>query len=70
MKARGQITKMGPVEGSDSMLQVEISTTTQQFAGGRDHPIGIKTIVMAERAALKDFSIGDFFEITIEVKKP
>ncbi len=70
MKARGQITKMGSVDGSEGLLQVEISTTTQQFAGGRDHAIGIKTIVTAERAALKDFSIGDFFEITIEVKKP
>ena len=70
MKARGQITKMGPVDGAEGLLQLEISTNAQQFAGGRDHAIGIKTIITAERAALKDYAIGDFFEITIEVKKP
>lgn len=70
MRGRGQITKMGPVEGSEGLLQVEITTSSQQFAGGRDHAIAIKTIITAERAALKDFALGDFFEIEIEIKKP
>jgi len=70
VKGRGQITRMGPVDGSEGLLQLEISTTAQQYAGGRDHAIGIKTIVTADRASLKDFALGDFFEITIEVKRP
>jgi hypothetical protein len=72
MKVRGQIRSVTPIDGAaalDVMLRVELTGAGKIYTGGRDHPVFVQVNITADRAALKDYTIGDFFDVAIEVNQ-
>jgi hypothetical protein len=66
MKVKGQIFGIEAVPGKADAFAVRIAAQGRKHSGGRDQEILVELVVEASRGTLRDFAMGDFFEITLE----
>jgi hypothetical protein len=67
MKLKGQIMSVDTSAESVEVLVLQIvATGSSVHSGGRNHEVSMNLRLEAPRAVLKDYALGDFFEITVE----
>jgi len=67
MKFKGQIMSADTSAQSAETLVLQIAAASNSIhSGGRNHEVTVLVRLEAPRAVVKDFALGDFFEITLE----
>ena len=65
MKLKGQIVGVDPHPDADRFV-VHIVASGKKHSGGRDQDVVVELSLNTSRGTVRDFALGDFFEVSLE----